>query len=395
MAKANSNTRIDLFVVADAVLISLACMLVFLAYREINAAPVRYAQDVAQTILAVTDDLSRDDPLDGMRLDSDGELNLARQIARVREQVGAIGQGADVSIYSDHPAFARITRQADPFLESTLASLRSGAAVSAGETVQDKGASQFLAVAPLRAARDCQACVARGLPDYRKGDIIGLKAVLVPIGDQYARIIGMLLYAFAILALALMCVLGIIFPTIKRVREERARMSDLTHSLEREAVTDPLTGLFNRRYFEKALDEYVATYNAKGEMLGLLLVDLDHFKHFNDEYGHDTGDLVLKEVAVWLKAITRDIDIVARVGGEEFAVITPHTGGKELSAIAQRYCSMIGSLKINIGNAVLKPTISIGVATNENGAMNAGEIFKAADEKLYEAKRGGRNRVAA
>jgi two-component system cell cycle response regulator len=123
--------------------------------------------------------------------------------------------------------------------------------------------------------------------------------------------------------------------------------------------------------------------------------DLDHFKKVNDTYGHDAGDMVLREVALRLRAITRDNDVVARIGGEEFAVITPYATTEQLLSVAERYRTMISSLNVQIGNVVLKPTISIGVATNSDGTDNAQDFFKAADRKLYQAKREGRNRVAA
>jgi diguanylate cyclase (GGDEF)-like protein len=129
--------------------------------------------------------------------------------------------------------------------------------------------------------------------------------------------------------------------------------------------------------------------------LGLLVFDLDHFKKVNDTHGHDAGDMVLREVALRLRAITRDHDVVARIGGEEFAVITPYASQEQLLMVAERYRTMISALNIPIGKVVLKPTISIGIATNSDGTDNVHDLFKAADRKLYQAKREGRNRVAA
>ncbi|GIL01008.1 MAG: hypothetical protein BroJett030_09070 [Alphaproteobacteria bacterium] len=395
MKKGKSSERIDLFVVADAVLISLACMLVFLAYREITAAPVRYAQEKAQTILAVSDDFSRGDLLDEMRLGAEGEMGLAGRLTIARRQVRTAGAGAELSLFSDIPNLAAISQPADEFVVAALNEARAGRGETFGHLAREGRASYFRAAVPLRAAHDCRVCASEGGADFRKGDIIGLRTVRVMVGDEYARIIGMLLYTFAVLAAALMCVLGIIFPTIKRVRLEKAQMTDLTQSLERQAVTDPLTGLHNRRYFEHMLAEYLSEFNARGLPLGLLVFDLDHFKQINDSHGHDTGDLVLREVAQWLRAITRDSDVVARIGGEEFAVIAPHAGDRELRAIAERYRQMIGSLKIDIGTAVLRPTVSVGIASNSTAIAHAVELFKVADGKLYEAKRHGRNRVAA
>lgn len=186
-----------------------------------------------------------------------------------------------------------------------------------------------------------------------------------------------------------------IYPASKRDLKERTQMSKETVSLQKQATTDALTGMNNRRYFEEALNDYLREFNNIGATLGLLVLDLDHFKSVNDNFGHDVGDLVLREVALRLRAGSREHDIVARLGGEEFAVITPYATKEQLLSIAERYREMIGILKIKTGSNVICPTVSIGVATNENGENNPDDLFKAADRKLYEAKKAGRNRVAA
>ncbi|MCB1461138.1 MAG: GGDEF domain-containing protein [Nitratireductor sp.] len=394
MARKTHSARLDLFVVADAVLISLACLLIFMAYREINAAPVRHAQVVAQTLLGVGDDFANEDVLSGMRLGNDGQAELARRLNSERQEIHAVHPGAQVGIYSTHPDYTRLSEPGDSFYENALHQLREGSLIS-GQLVRDGSFSFFRAAAPLLAAKDCFDCAERGVETYKRGDVVGLREVKVPIGNEYARIIGKLLYAFATLAIALACVLGIIFPMLRRVRVERANMNDLAETLEMQAVTDALTGLFNRRYFEQALQRYLDEFNEVGSALGLLIFDLDHFKQINDAHGHDAGDMVLKEVALRLKAITRENDVVARIGGEEFAVITPFVGREQLMVVAERYREMIGSLKIDVGDVILRPTISVGVATNDGGGGEAQDLFKAADTKLYEAKRNGRNRVAA
>ena len=395
MAKKTSGARIDLFVVADAVLISLACVLIFLAYREIKAAPVRHAQNLAHTLMMVSNDFHRENPLEGLRLGDDGLFELAQRVNHERERLEEVQPGSQLEIYSTHPNYARISEAGDAFLDGALEQAKSGD-IGYFEQLEKTGAGYIIrAAAPLRAEKDCADCTEIGAPDYKRGDVIGLREVRMPVSDEYARTIGKLLYAFAVLAAALTCVLGIIFPTIKKVRAERATMNDRAVSLELQASTDPLTGLFNRRYFEKELSRHLEEFTAAGSSLGLLIFDLDHFKQINDTYGHDTGDVVLKEVALRLKAITRENDVVARIGGEEFAVITPYVGQDQLLAVAERYRNMIGSLKVDIGSVILRPTISVGVATSADGVTDWQDLFKAADQKLYAAKRSGRNRVAA
>jgi diguanylate cyclase (GGDEF)-like protein len=198
-----------------------------------------------------------------------------------------------------------------------------------------------------------------------------------------------------ILTVSLAVMLFVIYPVVRLGMIERLQIGQRAQSLEKQATTDPLTGMHNRRYFEEALRGYLREFNRIGASLGLLILDLDHFKSVNDNYGHDVGDIVLKEVALRMRAISREHDIVARLGGEEFAVITPYASFEQLRGVAERYRQMVEALRIKNGNIIIRPTVSIGVATNEGGVDNADDLYKAADKKLYQAKNAGRNRVAA
>lgn len=213
---------------------------------------------------------------------------------------------------------------------------------------------------------------------------------------------GLLSFGDKLLVFALCSLLaGVLFsvlvvsPVMKRNKQERSQMDRRAQNLQKQATTDPLTGMHNRRYFEEALKGYLSEFNKIGATLGLLILDLDHFKNVNDNYGHDVGDMVLKEVALRMRAICREHDVVARLGGEEFALITPYAGMDQLLGVAERYREMVEDLAIKTGNVVIRPTVSIGVATNENGTTSVDDLFKAADKKLYQAKNAGRNRVAA
>lgn len=187
----------------------------------------------------------------------------------------------------------------------------------------------------------------------------------------------------------------LIYPAARRSIATQSNLTEKTQSLQIQATTDALTGMNNRRFFEDALSDYLNEFNKIGATLGLLILDLDHFKNVNDNYGHDVGDQVLKEVALRMRAISREHDIVARLGGEEFAVITPYASKEQLLGVAERYRLMVEDLKIKSGNVIIRPTVSIGVSTNEGDVTNPDDLFKAADKKLYEAKNAGRNRVAA
>lgn len=207
--------------------------------------------------------------------------------------------------------------------------------------------------------------------------------------------------SIALLTVAVLCfgallnALFVMLPSSRKDLANQSFMSEQTIDLQRQATTDVLTGMHNRRYFESAMEDYLTEFNKVGSSVGLLVFDLDHFKSVNDNYGHDVGDVVLREVALRMRAISREHDIVARVGGEEFAVITPYISKEQLLGVAERYRQMVEALKINHGNVVIRPTISVGIATSEGGILNADDLFRAADKKLYEAKSNGRNQVAA
>lgn len=161
------------------------------------------------------------------------------------------------------------------------------------------------------------------------------------------------------------------------------------------AVTDPLTGLYNRRYMENQTTALVEHAINRGKALSLLALDVDHFKSVNDENGHAVGDRVLQELASRLKQAIRNIDMICRIGGEEFVIVLPNTDADVAAKIADRMRRNISGKPFNVGagNGPLTVTVSIGVATIDNQSDTMESIMKRADEALYSAKRGGRNRV--
>ena len=390
-----SARNFDFVMMMDAILISLACLLVILAYREINDAPVRHARDMAHAIIAVADDRFNSTEDFELRTDNDGRDLLDRKVEKASRTVRTINPNATSSVYATHPLYAETSLDPDEFRVMALEQFNAGESEMLERIEHTAAGAVVRAAMPLIATRDCEQCGVLGLEPFKRGDVIGVREFAIPVGDQQAQAMKKLLYACGLMASSLMVFLGFIIPMYKRNRAERAQIHDRATDLEKQAITDALTGLFNRRYFEQALDAYLAEFNEREAPLGLLVFDLDHFKQVNDNHGHDAGDLVLKEVALRLGAITRENDVVARIGGEEFAVITPYANHEQLLGVAERYRKSISDLKIDIGDIILKPTISIGVATNGDPGMTAQDMFKSADGKLYEAKRNGRNRVAA
>lgn len=170
--------------------------------------------------------------------------------------------------------------------------------------------------------------------------------------------------------------------------ELNVQLESLNHKLESLATTDGLTGLTNHRAFRERLESEIEAAQKKGHPLSLVLLDVDHFKQFNDTFGHQAGDVILKEVATPLLGAARSTDHVARYGGEEFVVILPRTDTKDSTAAAERLRSAIDGREWPYRHV----TASLGIATF-NPDMSANEFIEFADQALYASKRAGRNRV--
>jgi diguanylate cyclase (GGDEF)-like protein len=181
--------------------------------------------------------------------------------------------------------------------------------------------------------------------------------------------------------------------THTELRERNQQLESMLHHVEALAVTDPLTGLFNRRRFADVLKREFAVTKRYKNTLSCLLIDLDHFKRINDRFGHDAGDQVLKEVARRISEGLREVDLAARFGGEEFAVLLPHTGKADAAVVAARLVAKVRRQEFRCGTEQLQITISVGCAGNSDvGTENADDLVKAADLALYEAKNAGRDR---
>jgi diguanylate cyclase (GGDEF)-like protein len=168
----------------------------------------------------------------------------------------------------------------------------------------------------------------------------------------------------------------------------------LHHVVRRQAITDELTGLVNRRRFMEALDAEIARAQRLRSGLSLLLADLDDFKRINDRFGHPAGDEALRAFADGLREHLREIDIAARLGGEEFAVLLPETGLEGALAVAERLRTTIRERPVlHEGETPVHLTASIGVAEYRHGSRD--DLLRAADAGLYQAKQQGKNRIAA
>lgn len=202
-------------------------------------------------------------------------------------------------------------------------------------------------------------------------------AQLLDLNEQYAETIGML----------------------QRALDEKEALAQqlkaLNKQLEHQATTDALTGLPNRRLMEMSLQRDLAKCAREGEPFALVMLDVDHFKRFNDTYGHELGDRVLRRVGDALNGAARRSDLAARFGGEEFCVLLPNTDVPGAELVAERLRTAIERTFLVHEGERLQVTASFGIAVRAGTAQEgASALIQRADAALYAAKRGGRNRVA-
>lgn len=198
------------------------------------------------------------------------------------------------------------------------------------------------------------------------------------------------------------CLIQINDVSAAALREKLLRTHAL--ALREQSISDGLTGIANRRHFDQAIDKELRRARRSGRPLSMLMIDIDHFKAYNDHYGHQQGDDILVKVAAALAArLQRPLELLARYGGEEFAVILPETAAPQALLIGEALRQLVAQLAIPHGAAGAGPqvTISVGVGTWRHTLQQAGgehdgaaPLIGAADRALYAAKRAGRDRVA-
>jgi diguanylate cyclase (GGDEF)-like protein/PAS domain S-box-containing protein len=176
---------------------------------------------------------------------------------------------------------------------------------------------------------------------------------------------------------------------IRDISEKR----EANEALRRAATTDHLTGLANRRIFYEAAELEIKCWHRSPRPLSLLLIDADHFKSVNDTYGHPAGDAVLRMLAASFTATFREVDVVARIGGEEFAVLLTGTSLQGAAMVAERFCHHVAAQSLEFEGKTISITVSAGVAAMDEGVTIIDALMKRADQALYGAKSAGRNRV--
>ncbi len=169
---------------------------------------------------------------------------------------------------------------------------------------------------------------------------------------------------------------------------------NLRETLRNQSIRDPLSSVYNRRFMEESLDREVQRAQRRGWPIGLIMLDLDHFKSFNDAYGHEAGDAIIRALGGFLQSRVRASDIVCRYGGEEFVIILPESAATQTIERAELLCRDLRATSFKVDDRALGPiTLSAGVAVLPDHATNSTELLRAADTALYRAKEEGRDRV--
>src|SRR5258706_14541129 len=168
----------------------------------------------------------------------------------------------------------------------------------------------------------------------------------------------------------------------------------LRETLRQQSIRDPLSGMFNRRYMEESLEREIHRATRSQHPLGVIMLDIDHFKQFNDNFGHEAGDAVLRELGKFLRSNIREEDIACRYGGEEFVLIMPDAPLKITRQRAEKLREGVKHMKVEFNNQVLESlTISVGLAMLPDQGSTGEVILRAADGALYQAKQAGRDRI--
>lgn len=180
---------------------------------------------------------------------------------------------------------------------------------------------------------------------------------------------------------------------VEQLEAYRQRILGQNRELERLATTDPLTGVYNRRYFMNFSTNEFLRSQRYGHVFSVILMDIDNFKQINDTHGHGVGDEALKAFAANCLEILRESDVLGRIGGEEFSIILPETDLAGTLMVAERFRQAIAELNVQVDEQVVRFTVSIGITCLRQDDTGIEAVLRRADEALYLAKNGGRNRV--
>ncbi len=251
-----------------------------------------------------------------------------------------------------------------------------------GEFREEKKRTYFRHMSPLYAKKSCLSCHTE--QGFKQGDLLGGLAIRLPFKDVFPMLpMASAHFGAGLIGTLLMLWLG-------------GKLNSAYETIRRQAKIDDLTGIPNRRFFSERLNLEFNRCRREHQPLSLIMCDIDHFKDFNDTYGHSVGDKCLKTVAQTIKeTLRRSFDFCARYGGEEIVVILPGTPQEGAVNVAERIRSAVETLEIPHKNSSASPfvTLSLGVATDYLDYKSHEELIRNADRALYRGKGNGRNRV--
>jgi diguanylate cyclase (GGDEF)-like protein len=241
-------------------------------------------------------------------------------------------------------------------------------------------------MAPLYIENDCLQCHQH--QKYALGEVRGGISISFDIEDLQRKIRSntIAIVLFGIITTVLL--LGLLYFLMSQLIK---RLDDARQTIEKIAITDALTELFNRRHVMSRFEEEFEKFKRLKMNVSCIMIDIDHFKTVNDSYGHLTGDQVLKVLSARMRDIVRAYDIIGRYGGEEFLIIMPDTGLEDARGLAERIRMSVK--EETVGNVAV--TLSLGVVCVQESDRSVDDIIRRADENLYKAKKSGRDRISS
>lgn len=329
----------------------------------------------------------RDVGVEAEKVTTDGSRLLLKNPALMTREISAIL--SDVNGIQFHITSLQLLNKEnapDPFEEGALKKFADGEqevwAVEEGPS-----GPLFRYMAPLLFEASCQTCHFKF--NYNQGDVRGGISVSIPFSATAREISLNRLSIVGLSLLTLALLLGSTYIMLNNLGE---KLTAAQEALLEATIRDELTGLHNRRYLMRRLNEEFERARRRGTELGLLMIDIDHFKEVNDNFGHPAGDEVLRSVGQTLASMLREYDIGGRYGGEEFAVVLAETAPADMVKLAERVRERIGEMEAHGKRTGIRVTISIGVAVL-NAQDTTDTLLQRADTALYRAKEEGRNRT--
>ncbi len=274
----------------------------------------------------------------------------------------------------------------DEFERKALLQLETGATKEVSRTERINNRTYFRYMAPLFIEKDCLQCHKH--QNYALGQVRGGISISFDIDDLQSKIRSNTIAIVVFGIITTLLLLGVINFFMSRLIKS---LDEARETIEKIAVTDALTELFNRRQILLRFEEEFEKYKRLKTDVSCIMMDIDNFKDINDSYGHQIGDHVLSVISARMRGTVRAYDILGRYGGEEFLIILPDTGLEEARGLAERIRTSVK--KELIGKTPV--TLSLGVVCVQESDRSVDDIIRRADENLYKAKKGGKDRVSS